>query len=112
MMFGATAMDSEGNRAPYTATSEICVKGEEIHISGIRPVKPDKQILIPTYPRKGKKNEGDFKDLLETEIKRWNHRSRPKHSDSTNWGFVSLYLGKTKEKVSIKNNTVFLFYKK
>lgn len=41
-----------------------------MHISGTRPVKPDKQILIPTYPRKGKKNEGDFKDLLETEIKK------------------------------------------
>lgn len=41
-----------------------------MHISGTRPVKPDKQILIPTYPRRDKKNEGDFKDLLETEIKK------------------------------------------
>lgn len=81
-----------------------------MHISGTRTVKPDRQILNPTYPRRDKKNEGDFKDLLETEIKRWNHRSRPKHSDSTNWGFVSPYLGKTK--VNIKNNTVFSFYKK
>lgn len=41
-----------------------------MHISGIRPVKPDRQILNPTYPRRDKKNEGDFKDLLETEIKK------------------------------------------
>ena len=53
-----------------------------MHISGIRPVKPDKQILDPTYPRRDKKNEGNFKDLLELEIKRWNHNRRPKHSDS------------------------------
>ncbi len=41
-----------------------------MHISGTRPVKPDRQILIPTYPRKEKKNEGDFKGLLESEIKK------------------------------------------
>ncbi len=41
-----------------------------MHISGIRSVKPDRQILNPTYPRRDKKNEGDFKDLLETEIKK------------------------------------------
>ena len=41
-----------------------------MHISGTRPVKPDKQILNPTYPRRGKKNEGDFKGLLESEIKK------------------------------------------
>ncbi len=41
-----------------------------MHISGIRPVKPDRQTLNPTYPRRDKKNEGDFKDLLETEIKK------------------------------------------
>ena len=51
-----------------------------MHISGIRSVKPDRQILNPTYPRRDKKNEGDFKDLLETENKKeWNHNSRPKH---------------------------------
>lgn len=41
-----------------------------MHISGTRTVKPDRQILNPTYPRRDKKNEGDFKDLLETEIKK------------------------------------------
>lgn len=57
-----------------------------MHISGTRPVKPDRQILIPTA-------------VQSTVI-------------PPIGGFVSLYLGKTKEKVSIKNNTVFLFYKK
>ena len=41
-----------------------------MHISDVRPVKPDKQILDPTYPRRDKKNEGNFKDLLELEIKK------------------------------------------
>lgn len=49
-----------------------------MHISGTRPVKPDKQILIPTYPRKGKKNEGDFKDLLDLEIKNMESSNRAK----------------------------------
>ena len=49
-----------------------------MHISGISPVKPDKQILIPTYPRKGKKNEGDFKDLLDLEIKKMESSNRAK----------------------------------
>lgn len=40
-----------------------------MHISGIRPVKSDKQILNPTYPRRDKKNEGNFKDLLDLEKK-------------------------------------------
>lgn len=47
-----------------------------MHISGIRPVKPDRQILIPTYPREGKKNEGDFKDLLDLEIKKMESSNR------------------------------------
>lgn len=46
------------------------VERRKMHISGIRPVKPDRQTLNPTYPRRDKKNEGDFKDLLETEIKK------------------------------------------
>lgn len=49
-----------------------------MHISGTRPVKPDRQILIPTYPRKEKKNEGDFKDLLDLEIKKMESQKPPK----------------------------------
>lgn len=47
-----------------------------MHISRIRPAKPDKQILIPTYPRRDKKNEGDFKDLLDLEIKKMESSNR------------------------------------
>lgn len=49
-----------------------------MHISGIRPVKPDRQILIPTYPRRDKKNEGNFKDLLDLEIKKMESSNRAK----------------------------------
>lgn len=83
-----------------------------MHISGIKrmyPQYPNKASNL-TYPRKEKKNDGDFKEVLDVEIKKM--ESADQSNDSTNWGFVSLYLGKTKEKVSIKNNTVFLFYKK
>ena len=49
-----------------------------MHISGIRPVKSDKQILNPTYPRRDKKNEGNFKDLLGLEIKKMESSNRAK----------------------------------
>ena len=49
-----------------------------MHISDIRPVYPDKQILNPTYPRRDKKNEGNFKDLLDLEIKKMESSNRAK----------------------------------
>lgn len=41
-----------------------------MHISDIRPVYPDRHIQNPAYPRKGKKSEGDFSEVLESELKK------------------------------------------
>lgn len=49
-----------------------------MHISGIRHNYPDRHIQNPTRPRKGKKNDGDFKEVLDAEIKKMESDSRPK----------------------------------
>lgn len=43
-----------------------------MHISEIKRMYPQypNEASNLTYPRRDKKNEGDFKDLLETEIKK------------------------------------------
>lgn len=63
-----------------------------MHISGTRPVKPDRQILIPTYPRKGKKNEGDFKELLDLEIKKMEPQKPSKAQLFHQLGVLFLYI--------------------
>ena len=49
-----------------------------MHISGIRHNYPDRHIQNPTRPRKGKKKDGDFKEVLDAEIKKMESDSRPK----------------------------------
>lgn len=45
-----------------------------MHISGIKRMYPQypNEASNLTYPRKEKKNDGDFKEVLDVEIKRWN----------------------------------------
>lgn len=49
-----------------------------MHISDIRPVYPDRHIQNPAYPRKGKKREGDFSEVLQSEIKKMESSNRAK----------------------------------
>lgn len=103
MMFGATAMDSEGvgwiiaagmviagaviahvaytlerveksGRKPSVAYSSYGkpVERRKMHISEIKRMYlqyPNKASNL-TYPRKEKKNDGDFKEMLDVEIKK------------------------------------------
>ena len=66
-----------------------------MHISGLKrmyPQYPNKASNL-TYSRKEKKNDGDFKEVLDVEIKRWSQPT--KAMIPSNWGGVSL--GKQKK---------------
>lgn len=66
-----------------------------MHISEIKRMYPQypNEASNLTYPRKEKKNDGDFKEVLDVEIKRWNQPT--KAMIPSNWGCFSR---ETKEK--------------
>ena len=72
MMFGATAMDSEG--IGWIIAAGMVVAGGMISFAAQYPNKASNL----TYPRKEKKNDGDFKEVLDVEIKKMESDSRPK----------------------------------